>query len=107
MTIRTGAWKVVAALFTVINLIGIGMAVAVREGPHAGVHVALALVGMYFTWRLGGRASPNSQSDAQLSDDRLEQLQQSIDAVALEVERIGEAQRFSAKLNAEQIEPRR
>jgi hypothetical protein len=34
-------------------------------------------------------------------DDRLEHLQQSVDAIAVEVERIAEAQRFSAKLLAE------
>ncbi|HMA02964.1 MAG: hypothetical protein ACM34L_14115 [Gemmatimonas sp.] len=34
------------------------------------------------------------------SDARLEQLQQSVDAIAIEVERIAEAQRFSAKLLA-------
>jgi hypothetical protein len=33
-------------------------------------------------------------------DDRLEHLQQSVDAIAIEVERIAEAQRFSAKLAA-------
>jgi hypothetical protein len=33
-------------------------------------------------------------------DDRLEHLQQSVDAIAVEVERIAEAQRFSAKLAA-------
>ncbi|MDQ6870472.1 MAG: hypothetical protein M3037_00505 [Gemmatimonadota bacterium] len=32
---------------------------------------------------------------------QLEQLQQSVDAIAVEVERIAEAQRFSAKLLAE------
>jgi hypothetical protein len=35
------------------------------------------------------------------SDERLEHLQQSVDAIAVEVERIAEAQRFSAKLLAE------
>ena len=34
------------------------------------------------------------------NDDRLEHLQQSVDAIAVEVERIAEAQRFSAKLLA-------
>ena len=37
-------------------------------------------------------------------DDRLEQLQQSVDAIAVEVERIAEAQRFTAKLLAERAE---
>ena len=36
---------------------------------------------------------------------QLEQLQQSVDAIAVEVERIAEAQRFSAKLLAERAEP--
>jgi hypothetical protein len=35
---------------------------------------------------------------------QLAQLQQSVDAIALEVERIAEAQRFSAKLLAERAE---
>ena len=37
-------------------------------------------------------------------DDRLERLQQSVDAIAIEVERIAEAQRFSAKLLADRGE---
>jgi hypothetical protein len=36
-----------------------------------------------------------------VDDPRLEQLQQSVDAIAIEVERIAEAQRFTAKLLAE------
>ena len=39
-----------------------------------------------------------------LSDDRFEHLQQSVDAIAVEVERIAEAQRFTAKLLAERPE---
>jgi hypothetical protein len=37
-------------------------------------------------------------------EQRFDQLQQSIDAIAVEVERIAEAQRFSAKLLAERAE---
>jgi hypothetical protein len=40
----------------------------------------------------------------QQGDERLNYLQQSVDAVALEVERIGEAQRFNEKLRGEQSE---
>jgi len=47
------------------------------------------------------------QTPAPLNDSRLEQLQQSVDAIAIEVERIAEAQRFSAKLLAgRDAEPR-
>ena len=44
------------------------------------------------------------QSDAYVG--QLAQLQQSVDAIALEVERIAEAQRFSAKLLAERVSER-
>ena len=44
-----------------------------------------------------GRDVPNSS----LVEQRFDQLQQSVDAIAVEVERIAEAQRFSAKLLAE------
>jgi ribonuclease D len=37
-------------------------------------------------------------------EQRFDQLQQSVDAIAVEVERIAEAQRFSAKLLAERHE---
>jgi hypothetical protein len=37
-------------------------------------------------------------------EQRFDQLQQSVDAIAVEVERIAEAQRFSAKLLAEKRE---
>lgn len=37
---------------------------------------------------------------------QLAQLQQSVDAIALEVERIAEAQRFSARLLAERVDER-
>ena len=39
-----------------------------------------------------------------LYEQRLDQLQQSVDAIAVEVERIAEAQRFSAKLLAERTD---
>jgi len=39
-----------------------------------------------------------------LYEERLDQLQNSVDAIAVEVERIAEAQRFSAKLLSERSE---
>jgi hypothetical protein len=41
-----------------------------------------------------------------LGDARLEQIQQSIDSIAIEVERITEAQRFTTKLMADRAEER-
>lgn len=49
------------------------------------------------------KPKPRGIGDAQ--NLQLEQLQQSVDAIAVEVERIAEAQRFSAKLLAERADP--
>ena len=38
-------------------------------------------------------------------EDRLGRVEQAIDSVAVEVERIGEAHRFTAKLLAERLDP--
>ena len=103
---RTMLWRGVAALFTVVNLVSAGYAMARLEGPHAGVHVVLSLLGAYVLWRLTPMAEWRGVPAELPGDDRLDHLQQSVDAVAIEVERIGEAQRFSTKLQAERAEPR-
>jgi len=104
MTRRSKVWPIVALVFTLINLVGAVYAAALGEGPHAGIHVGLTLLGAYFVWRLEPRAPQSDESVEPLGDARLELLQQSVDAVAIEVERIGEAQRFTSKLAAERAE---
>ena len=101
------AWQVVAVVFTVVNLIGLGMAMTAGEVMHSALHAVLGLVGAAAIWRLGRRNVHPDTANAALADARLEQLQQSVDAIALEVERIGEAQRFHAKLQSEQSETTR
>lgn len=101
------AWRVAAIVFTTVNLIGLGMAGGAGEMMHSAVHVVLSLAGAGAVWRLGRRNLSVDPSTAALDDGRLEQLQQSIDAIAFEVERIGEAQRFHAKLESERSEPTR
>ena len=49
-------------------------------------------------------ARVKERGPARLDDGTLEQLQQSVDSIAIEVERIAEAQRFTAKLAAERSE---
>ena len=102
MTLRSTLWGVAAALFFLINLGGAGIAVARGELLHAGVHLALLLLGSYAVCRLAPRMRRQNLPGSQQSEDRLDYLQQSVDAVALEVERIGEAQRFDAKLREHQ-----
>jgi hypothetical protein len=103
MTRRSKLWLWAVGLFTFINVGGLAYAAAEDEEMHAMGHLFLLLLTLagYVGWRLARRSPQQDPSRAQLGDERLEYLQQSVDAMALEVERIGEAQRFSDKLRAE------
>jgi hypothetical protein len=83
----------------VMNFAGV---MVVIVGSVAGLGATIAL-----TTRWMRRSFKNDPAPRQLHDARLEQLQQSIDAIAIEVERIAEAQRFSVKLLAGRQEDQR
>ena len=55
-------------------------------------------------WRKGGLDRPATQA---VDDRRLERLETAVDTIAIEVERISEAQRFTASLLAERLPPPR
>jgi hypothetical protein len=103
MARRSLLWRVAAVIFTVVNVGGAVYANAMGEGQHATVHVLLLALGAsaYVIWRLVAMARRPDAPPAQLPEGRLDYLQQSVDAIALEVERIGEAQRFNEKLRSE------
>ena len=114
MTRRSKVWLAVAVLFTLVNLGGAVMAAAQGEVLHSASHVALTLLGAYLVWRIApGRYArriwPREESipgpPHELSD-RLTHLEQSVDAVAIEVERIGEGQRFMTRIFTDTDTPR-
>jgi hypothetical protein len=105
-------WRLAAIVFMLINAGGAVLAYAMHEQMHAETH--LALLGAGYVWylflRIGQRKQPVQEEEQQLpaggaADPRLEYLQRSVDAIALEVERMGEAQRFNEKLKTERKEP--
>lgn len=100
MTRRSKLWLAAALLFSLVNAAGGGFAAALAEGVHAAVHVVLLFAGVYAMWRIVDRTAPGP-APTHDEAERLEQLQQSVDAIAVEVERIGESQRFNAKLHSE------
>lgn len=57
-----------------------------------------------FVRGLAKKPAPRELPNAFQFEQRFDQLQQSVDAIAVEVERIAEAQRFSAKLLADRAE---
>ena len=103
MTRASKLWWVAAGLFTIINLAGWAYANGEGEEMHAVVHLSALVVGLaaYVGWRLARRGRPQDLAQVQLAEQRIEYLQQSVDAMALELERIGEKQRFSDKLRVE------
>ncbi len=115
MTRRSKLWLALAMVFSAVNFAG-GLFAAVQgELLHAGVHAVLMLLGLYPVWRL---TSGSRERRMQLSDeaaisaapreltDRLTRLEQAIDAVAIEVERVGEWQRFLTRSSGENGTPR-
>ncbi|HEY9514915.1 MAG TPA: hypothetical protein VIQ74_04470 [Gemmatimonadaceae bacterium] len=116
MTRRSKIWLVVAVLFSFVNLAGAIFAAAQGEMLHAGVHAALVLPGAYLAWRLvprrdarrGEHHSEESVIPAAPREltDRLTHLEQAIDAIAIEIERIGEGQRFITRRFIENRTPR-
>lgn len=106
MTKRIKLWLGAAGLFTLINAVGGGFALAGGEMLHAGTHFVLMVLGTYAVWRLATRDDRILSPAIPLADERLEQLQQSVDVVAIELERLGEAQRYNAKQQAERVDAR-
>lgn len=100
MTRRAKIWRVIAALFVVVNVGGAGVALLSGEPLHAAAHIAVIVVA-YPVWRLVTRRRELSVPDSPTADARLDHIQESLDAIAIEVERIGEGQRYAVKVLAE------
>ena len=79
-----------------------------ESGVGLGATSALVVVGAYAAWRRWrrGRRGGSRQSPALANDSaRLERLENGIEAIAIEVERISESQRFVTKLFSESQAP--
>ena len=69
-----------------------------------GMVASLSAITVWFVRGLQKKRPVRELPSAFQFEQRFDQLQQSVDAIAVEVERIAEAQRFSAKLLAERSE---
>jgi hypothetical protein len=103
MIFKSRWWNAALGIFILVNVAGAGFALAMGEQRHAGIHGVLFVVGLiaYGALRIiqRGRVQPPvaAQTPA-LPEQRLDYLQQSVDAIALEVERLGETQRYRDKV---------
>lgn len=67
-----------------------------------GAFVGIGL-GAWAFWRRGVRAQRSLKQPA--DDGRLDRLEAAVDAIAIEVERISEAQRYTVKLLSDRLPP--
>lgn len=63
-------------------------------------------LGARILWRIGSRRSASAPVPTTVDERRMERLELAIDAIAIEVERVSEAQRFTASLLAERLPAR-
>jgi hypothetical protein len=106
MADRTRLWRIGFAISVVVNVVGGFVALMGGGGRHAMLH-ALALAVTFAFWpKVAGKARGPTVEPESLPafDTHIDNLQQSIDSIALEVERIGEAQRYAAKVLKEKAE---
>lgn len=99
MTRRFKAWMAVGAAFASLNFLGGLVAAADGEAMHSGVHGGLTLVTLFVMWwfvdlNRRRRETTTVQALPTVVGDRLARLEQAVDAMAIEIERIGEGQRF-------------
>ncbi|MEP6493364.1 MAG: hypothetical protein ABJF01_11845 [bacterium] len=66
--------------------------------PSLVVLIATVVVSIKVIWR---SKLPPAARPSRIDDDRFERLEQAVDSIAIEVERISESQRFAVKLLAE------
>jgi hypothetical protein len=77
----------------------------VEAGALVATVVTFCTTATLITWMRGRRGGkPTADAGAHLSEDRVTQIEHALEAIAIEVERIAEGQRFTARLLAERIE---
>jgi hypothetical protein len=96
MTRRTKLLGLV--VFNLINLAGGAYAFVVGELMHGATHAVLLALGALALWRLTPSANDADIPGAREAAQSLDNLQTTVDSIAHQVERIGEAQRFEFTL---------
>ena len=95
MWFKHRAWIPVAWLLSLGNLVAVWFAAQPAEAWHATIHAMLAVLFGVGAQRLMARQ--RTPLRAGVGDDREQRLEQAIDAIAVELERVGEGQRFVTK----------
>jgi hypothetical protein len=101
MWFKHRAWIPIAWLLSLGNVVATWFAAQPAEPWHATIHALLAALFGVGAQRLMDRRRAPLRAESVLGDDRMERLEQAVDSIAVEMERVGEGQRFVTKLLAE------
>ena len=75
-------------------------------GGFAAFAVTLSIIARFAFRKAGVASLPSRDGELRIDDSRFTRLEEAVDSIALEVERIAEAQRFTAKLMSERLADR-
>ena len=98
MWFKHRAWMPIAWLISLANLGAVWFAALPGEPWHATTHALLAVL-----FAVGAGHLTTRRLAPPIDESRADRLQQGIDVIALEVERISEGQRYVAKILNEKL----
>ena len=102
MWFKHRAWIPISWLLSVANVGAVWFAALPGETWHATAHALAAALFAVGAERLMARRRVSSGGgELTIGDERMNRLEEAIESIALEVERVGEGQRFVTKLLAE------
>jgi membrane protein implicated in regulation of membrane protease activity len=100
MWFKHRAWIPIAWLLSLANLGAVWFAALPAEPWHATTHALLAVL-----FAVGAGHLMTRRLRQPIDESRVDRLQQGIDVIALEVERISEGQRYVTKILNEKLAP--
>ena len=80
--------------------------VLVMVGAFSAFVVTLSIVARFGFRKSRGASLPTREGEPRIDESRFARLEDAVDSIAIEVERIAEAQRFTAKLMSERLPDR-
>jgi hypothetical protein len=95
------AWIPIAWVLSAANVGAVWFAALPAEPAHATAHAALAVLFGVAAQRLAARRQARQRPSLEPDHDRMTRLEHAIDSMAIELERIGEGQRFVTKVLVE------
>ena len=101
MWFKHRAWIPTAWVLSLVNLVSVWFAAQPGQTWHATAHALFAVLFAVGAQRLTARQRALLHSEPAIAGDRMKGLEHAIDAIAIELERVGEGQRFVTKMLAD------